>query len=285
MMLPFLEYINKPEHKWVCCIGVPYATHIWQVGDASGLNGAFTTALAKAKREYIKHCEKPTFEPTDLIPLLNKAWEKSFNNRKNAVPVIAHHSWNPLNYDMLDCIKLSGTASSNIIDLRAASKDDNKPTPLIIPRPNINGGIGSLFIEKILEEEWKSDGRMEKFKKMKTKMKTREEKVEQLRKLTEISSAVLASYNHYTLDEAVLDRMQEKHDQAEEEKRVAEAKRSEKQRAADEKFYKTAEKCVSGKPLTVDDMKCLISRAKLSIDSPVKSKKVDVELQYIRRKQ
>ncbi len=55
-------------------------------------------------------------------------------------------------------------------------------------------------------------------------MKTREEKVEHLKKLTKISSAVLASNNHYALDKTVLERVQQKHDQAEEEKRVAEEK-------------------------------------------------------------
>jgi hypothetical protein len=90
MMLPFLKYINDPEHEWVCCIGVPYATHIWQVGDASGLNGSFKINLAKAKWEYLKHRSKPTFEPTDLVPLLNKAWEKNFNSRDNVLAAISN---------------------------------------------------------------------------------------------------------------------------------------------------------------------------------------------------
>jgi hypothetical protein len=51
MMLPFLKYVNRPEHNWVYCFGVPYATHIWQVVDASSLNGAFKIELAKEKRE------------------------------------------------------------------------------------------------------------------------------------------------------------------------------------------------------------------------------------------
>jgi hypothetical protein len=34
---PFLKYINDSNHEWVCCIGVPYATHIWQLADASEL--------------------------------------------------------------------------------------------------------------------------------------------------------------------------------------------------------------------------------------------------------
>jgi len=54
MMLPFLEYINDPEHKWVGCFGVPYATHVWQVADTSSLNGCFKIELTKAKQKYLQ---------------------------------------------------------------------------------------------------------------------------------------------------------------------------------------------------------------------------------------
>jgi hypothetical protein len=52
MMLSFLQYINDPRHKWYCCFGVPYTTHIWQVADASLLNGSYNIELAKAKLKY-----------------------------------------------------------------------------------------------------------------------------------------------------------------------------------------------------------------------------------------
>jgi len=45
MMLPFLGYINNLAHKWHVCFGVLYATHLWQVGDASSLNGVFKAEL------------------------------------------------------------------------------------------------------------------------------------------------------------------------------------------------------------------------------------------------
>ncbi len=279
-MLPFLKYINDPEHERVCCIGVPYKTRIWQVGDASGLNGAFKIALSKAKREYLKHRDRPNFEPTDLVPLLNKSWERSFNNKSNALKAITYRGWNPLNFNLLDCLKAS---EGMVVDLTTENNGRVLPPPL--PRPKINKGIGSYYMDKLLEEERKSKGRIEKFKKLKIEMKTREEKVEYFKKLTKISSAQLASNNHYTLDKMVLDRVQEKHDHAEEEKKVAEQKRHDKQRAADEKFYKTAQKFVDGWLLTVDDMKCLILRVKNNSDSPAKSKKADVEQQFYNRKQ
>jgi hypothetical protein len=31
----FVDYINDKGHKWKVCLGVPYATTLWQVGDAS----------------------------------------------------------------------------------------------------------------------------------------------------------------------------------------------------------------------------------------------------------
>ncbi len=45
----------------------------------------------------------------------------------------------------------------------------------------------------------------------------------------------------------MLDHLQEKRDEAKEEKRVAEEKRYEKQKAMDEKLFKTTKKCISGK--------------------------------------
>jgi hypothetical protein len=35
----FVEYINTEGHHWKVCLGVPYATSLWQVGDASEENG------------------------------------------------------------------------------------------------------------------------------------------------------------------------------------------------------------------------------------------------------
>lgn len=37
----FVDYINNESHPWKVCLGVPYATTLWQVGDASEQNGKF----------------------------------------------------------------------------------------------------------------------------------------------------------------------------------------------------------------------------------------------------
>jgi hypothetical protein len=78
MMLPFLRYINDLYYKWVVCIEVPYATHIWQDGDASELNGAFQTAFSKAKSSYFSFHRTSHSIPTDIVPIINQAWKDSF---------------------------------------------------------------------------------------------------------------------------------------------------------------------------------------------------------------
>ena len=70
------------EHAWSVCIGVPYGTALWQVGDSSEQNGSYKIALAKAKEELIKIKKrkhmKPTILPYEIIPLINTAWAQSF---------------------------------------------------------------------------------------------------------------------------------------------------------------------------------------------------------------
>jgi hypothetical protein len=97
--LPFLNYIHDDNHPWVCCIGVPYGTHIWQVADSPQLNGAFKIELTKAKRKLFEikvGLRKSNFEMSDIIPLVTHAWKNSFAIAKNARNAIAERGWNPL---------------------------------------------------------------------------------------------------------------------------------------------------------------------------------------------
>ena len=52
--LPFLKYINQNDTEWVVCIGVPYGTSLWQVGDSSEQNGSYKMASSKFKQTLLK---------------------------------------------------------------------------------------------------------------------------------------------------------------------------------------------------------------------------------------
>jgi hypothetical protein len=102
--LEFLEYINDNGHRWKCCIGVPYATHIWEPADSSELRSSYKIALTKAKVLYQRSKEdnKKSFKPTNVIPLLNLAWADSFGRKELARKAILERGWLVLNYVLLD---------------------------------------------------------------------------------------------------------------------------------------------------------------------------------------
>jgi hypothetical protein len=105
MDLPFLDYIHGAGHNWVCCIGVPYATHIWQVADSPQLNGSFKIALTKTKQKFfeIKAGKGSTnFEMTDIVSLISHAWLESFAKTSSSKKAIAQRGWGPLNFALLD---------------------------------------------------------------------------------------------------------------------------------------------------------------------------------------
>jgi hypothetical protein len=109
MKRTFLDYIYDPNHKWLVCLGVPYGTHIWQVADATKLNGCFKMALCKAKRIYLTFRDENKFLVTDIIPLINMAFPLSFGRKENAIKAINKRGWNPLNFVLLDHPKLNRT--------------------------------------------------------------------------------------------------------------------------------------------------------------------------------
>ncbi len=49
----FVEYINNKNNTWKVCLGVPYATTLWQVGDASEQNGMVKLEWYCEKRELL----------------------------------------------------------------------------------------------------------------------------------------------------------------------------------------------------------------------------------------
>ena len=158
MMLPFLGYINNLAHKWHVCFGVLYATHLWQVGDASSLNGVFKAELTRAKQNYIKHRSIPKFEPTDIVLLTNIAFSKSFAKAENVKKAIEKRGWNPLNYNLLTVIPFQ-----DAIDLarnEMVHDKENQPPPS--KKLNVNQGIGSYYVNLLIEEELKNKGRKKK---------------------------------------------------------------------------------------------------------------------------
>jgi hypothetical protein len=103
--LKFLEYINDEKHKWSVCIGIPYGTSLWQVGDSAYQNSQFKVRVRVKKEKILeaRSVKQMAMEitPTDIIPIVNYAWHGSFDNVVTNKKAILDRGWFPLNRMLL----------------------------------------------------------------------------------------------------------------------------------------------------------------------------------------
>ena len=114
---PTLEYITDKNHEWALCIGVPYGTALWQVGDSTEQNGCFKMSLAKGKTNLLykkieRKLKNPSIQPTDLMPLINDAWKASFARIDKNKKAICDRGWYPYNRMLLLGKKLRETMTT-----------------------------------------------------------------------------------------------------------------------------------------------------------------------------
>jgi hypothetical protein len=86
-IIEFLEYINNHQnHKWSICIGVPYGTSLWQVGDSTQRNRVFGVRITMIKQKILEfRFEKMMgikLIPFNIIPIVNFVWMGSFQCEK-----------------------------------------------------------------------------------------------------------------------------------------------------------------------------------------------------------
>jgi len=104
--LSFLDYVTDERTKWTVCIGVPYGTNLWQVGDSSQQNGAFKMRLTYEKKALIEEKSKLymecRIEKHDVVGLVHRCWNKSFQRVDSNKHTMSEQGWNPLTYNLLN---------------------------------------------------------------------------------------------------------------------------------------------------------------------------------------
>jgi hypothetical protein len=110
---PFLEYTLEYDRHWTCCIGVSYGTSVWQLGDSPEQNGTFKIESKKAKADTVRHTIRAglpaTLERSDIVRIVNIAWQKSFARVDTNLKAIAERGWGTLNCVLLDHPELQET--------------------------------------------------------------------------------------------------------------------------------------------------------------------------------
>ena len=105
LQVPFLRYVNNPQHRWIFCIGLPNGTHKWQVGDSKEQNGSYKVEWTREKAKLVQYRVQnglsACLEKSDCLPLLNIIWSRSFGRKATNKKAIADRGWNPCNRRLL----------------------------------------------------------------------------------------------------------------------------------------------------------------------------------------
>ena len=111
------------------CIGVPYGTALWQVGDLKEQNWSLNMAMTSEKRNLVTKKEQMSLPgkllSTDIIPLINRAWAKSFARKEKNQLAITNRGWNPYNWILL----LDPTIRATMTEYELASESINNLMP------------------------------------------------------------------------------------------------------------------------------------------------------------
>jgi hypothetical protein len=286
MKLPFLEYINDPKHLWTVCLGVPYGTHIWQVGDAPQLNGCFKMALAKAKRKYLtfRDTENKKFVPTDVIPLVNMAWERSFARSTPAKHAIIQRGWSPLNYVLLDHPKLRRVDEQTTTDKSDGDNNTSDPSSISTLEYAKGGVKSSTMLQAMISEESKSEGRRKKFEEQKRQREQTDQQLTAISTLTSFTSGQMASSNRWILNKDLLEQVKKKEEEDERKRIEGEQKKQSQKDKDTANFRASYHKYISKQRLSTVDYRNLLRRIKEPTDSPIKTKVAELQQQWSNRK-
>ena len=289
--IPFLDYVHDPEHEWVCCLGVPYGTHLWQVADSSQLNGNFKVCLTKNKKKFfeIKRALNKNFDQQDIIPLINHSFHQSYGNTAGARKAMLEHGWAPLNYALLEHEQIKKTKVSFGTDLEKNLVTLQGPTPNTLDLSTINMAEGSLLAsasDLLLMERSKQQGYLEKMNKRKREIASKKTSIEKLQAIGRLTSGTMAAGGMYYLCSNVRDIIKTNVEKKDNERKAIVRRANEKHNKYVKEYLVVKNKLETDPTilLTVKDMRCLLKHHTRKNDSPLKSRVLDLLYQFSQRK-
>ena len=155
--LPFLNYIRSEETKWKVCIGVPYGTNLWQVGDSAQQNGAFKSKLSEEKAKLLERKQEMRLpfriERHDAVGLTHRAWNHSFARVDSNKKAVVERGWGPLTYNLLDNEELTrkkdNKAVSSAYQLALLHGKENVDPSIL----KFDAGTSKTVMDRIVESK------------------------------------------------------------------------------------------------------------------------------------
>ena len=124
----FLTYINNHDHRWKVCLGVPYVTSLWQLGDIPKQNGRFKDEWYRMKALLFKYKADYNLDlkitQEDVMPILNRIFAKSYDRVEWNLRVLSERGWNPPNRKLLEHPEVAAEEENNGEEQQSAEQVD-----------------------------------------------------------------------------------------------------------------------------------------------------------------
>ena len=186
----FIKYINDEDHLWKVCFGVPYATTIWQVGDASELNGKFKTEWYREKQnllswKYERQLPRGIL-PHDVMPILNKIFHKAYGSVVHNQKAVADRGWCPPNRKLLEHPCFDTEEGNSSSTTRSSSDPPSTTTSCLSYTLNISNedGIAASVLDRMLSERARYVGARRVYEKRKKEGYNAVQNIRDARRLT-----------------------------------------------------------------------------------------------------
>jgi hypothetical protein len=131
---------------------------LWQVGDASEQNGTFKIEWTKVKEWMMAYksinCLPCTIGPTDIIPLINRVFHKSYGNINSNLIALADRGWNPPNRK-LEYKELIDNSIAPIVQNPLTDVTPNNSSAQSISL-NIHQGLAATVLDRMIAEQARS---------------------------------------------------------------------------------------------------------------------------------
>jgi hypothetical protein len=185
-------------------------------------------AATQAKEDLVKLKLKRqmpiTIEKTDVIPLMNYAWKRSFARKESNQKALCARGWNPLNYNLLLHPEIAATKTITAKPITANQAEPESSITMGVPTFMINladlntsSGIVAEQVDKILNAK----GREESKERRKREREEGDKAQENLKNAKRVTAGIVFGNGTLISRKQILDKVKDKND----ERAVIEAKK------------------------------------------------------------
>ena len=220
--------------------------------------------LAQLKQIYFsKRLEegKQSFEMSDIVPLVRRAWEKSFANQINAKKAIAERGWGPLNYICIDHPDVRKEIINKDLE-NVSTSNSNHSGNIVIDTSTFNyeTGYAGSITESIVALHLKDEKRKQTLLEKKTKINLISNNTEKIKALCKSipSSGILGGIGHFSFSENLSEVIREENKRKHESEELKINRKKVKLNNDVVKYLSARTKYNSNNVLTVAEYKSLI---------------------------